>query len=150
MGIEDLDFTKKKVVTLQDHLAESISDCNSIVEECGDVDRTTRNRFTRGINDFPKWVGTFDKGDLMVLAGYPSTGKTEFTYFIAKKNADIGTKVLYISLELPPQMMYLRLARKKAGISKQDRQNKNFSEQQRDIANTRFNKYKNYNNLKVI
>jgi len=43
-----------------------------------------------------------------------SSGKTEFTYFVARKNIEQGVKVCYISLELPEYDMKLRIARKSA------------------------------------
>jgi replicative DNA helicase len=39
-------------------------------------------------------------GDFVVLAGYPSVGKTEFNYFMARENSS-KNKVVYFALELP-------------------------------------------------
>jgi hypothetical protein len=43
-----------------------------------------------------------------------SAGKTEYAYFVARQNAELGNKTLYLSLELPEYDMKLRICRKKA------------------------------------
>ena len=100
--------------------------------------------------DMPDWLGVFDKGDLAVLAGYPSSWKTAFTYFLAKHNAKIGNKTLYISLELRPRDMWLRLARKKYWVTKKQWQYRNITDQQMEGIKREYNKLKNTKDLKVI
>lgn len=105
--------------------------------------------YNRGM-DLPPQRWCFDRNDLVVLAWYPSCWKTEFTYFLAQKNADKGVKVLYITLELTPQYLLERLAMKKAGVNKKERQEKKYTEQQREIMNTNFLHFKNYPNIKLV
>jgi len=83
------------------------------------------------------------------LFGYMSSGKTEFAYFVARHNAKNDSKVLFISLELPEYDMKLRIARKKAGVSKYDFQKKNYSTTQKDIMNTSFNEVDQAKNLMI-
>lgn len=75
-------------------------------------------KYTRGLKKIDQRFGMPSKRELIILFGYMSSGKTEFAYFVARKNAALGNKVLFISLELPEYDMKLRLARKRAGISK--------------------------------
>ena len=107
------------------------------------------NRFDRGIEGMPDWLWCFDKKDLVLLAGYPSTGKTEFTFFLAKENAKNWQKVLYISLELPAQQLIERLARKKTWITKKMRQDNDITEQQMNNMERQFNKVKDLENLVI-
>lgn len=76
-----------------------------------------------------------------------SSGKTEFAYFTARHNARNDSKVLFISLELPEYDMKLRIARKKAGVSKYDFQKKNYSTTQKDIMNDTFKQIDKASNI---
>lgn len=115
-----------------------------------DIEFWNINLFTRGIEWMPDWLGCFDKKDLVTLAGYPSSGKTEFTFFLAKNNANNRQKTLYISLELPSQQLVERLARKKSWITKKQRQDQDITEQQMDRMNLEFNKIKNIKDLEIV
>jgi len=48
--------------------------------------------------------------DLVMIAGYPSSGKTEFAYFMARKNS-LKKKIIYFALELSEESMKNRMAR---------------------------------------
>lgn len=127
-------------------------DNNIIIDEVDErtPDRDTKNPYTRWIDWMPDRLWTFDKSDLMVLAGYPSCGKTEFTYFLARKNADKWMKVLYLSLELTSRDMRVRLARKKVWVSKKQFQEKTFDEKTREKMIWHYNYFKDYKNIKVV
>jgi hypothetical protein len=73
-----------------------------------------QTKFTWGIQDIDKRFGKPDTRELIVLFGYMSAGKTEYAYYVARKNAELGNKTLYLSLELPEYDMKLRICRKKA------------------------------------
>jgi replicative DNA helicase len=53
-----------------------------------------------------------------LLSGEPSSGKTTFAFDIAWKNAEMGHRVLYLSLEMSRKEIQSRLARAYAGITK--------------------------------
>lgn len=89
--------------------------------------------FTWGIHELDKRFWCPDVKELIVLFGFMSSGKTEFSYFTARANADKWNKVLYLSLELPEYDMKLRICRKKAWVSKYEFQKKKYSELQKDI-----------------
>lgn len=76
-----------------------------------------------------------------------SSGKTEFSFFVARKNAEIWNKVLFINLELPEYDMKLRIARKKWWVSKYDFQTRNYTAEQKEIMSTEFKKLERMENL---
>ena len=124
-------------------------DWNYELSKIIDMDFSKDCPYTRWM-DVPgkRWV--FDRNDLVVLAWYPSVGKTEFTFYLATKNADRWVKVLYLTLELTPQYLLERLARKKAWVDKKCWQERSYTEQQREIMNNNFTYLKNYQNIKLV
>ena len=72
----------------------------------------SKSPFTRGIDKANRAFGKPDNHDLITLFGYMSSGKTEFTYYVARKNVEQGIKVCYLSLELDKEAMITRIARK--------------------------------------
>jgi len=132
-------------------LQEELEQLENEITKVNDIDWTDINEYTRWIDWMPHWLGKFWKRDLVVLAGYPSCWKTEFTFFLAKKNADIWNKTLYISLELKPQDLFTRIARKRAWVSKLNFQNKqNISNEQFDIIDKEYKWLQNQKNIKVL
>lgn len=110
---------------------------------------SARSDFTWWLESLNKRFGRPWKRDLITLFGYMSSWKTEFTYFVSRKNAEVGNKVCYISLELPEFDMKLRIARKKAWISKDDAQTGNYSQHQKEIVNKEMEKMNNQKNLYI-
>jgi len=98
-----------------------------------EINYNKQTKFTWGINLLDKRFGCPDIHELIVLFGFMSSWKTEFSYFTARANAAKWNKILYLSLELPEYDMKLRICRKKAGISKYNFQKKNYTEQQKKI-----------------
>ena len=91
-----------------------------------------------------------DYKELIILFWYMSSWKTEFSYFVARKNAEKWNPVCYISLELPEYQMKLRIARKRAGINKYDFQTWNYTEQQKEIMEKAMEDVNNIKNLNII
>lgn len=110
---------------------------------------SARSTFTWWLENLNKRFGRPWKRDLITLFGYMSSWKTEFTYFVSRKNAEVGNKVCYISLELPEFDMKLRIARKRAWISKDDAQTGNYTEYQKWIVNKEMEKMNNQKNLYI-
>jgi len=67
-----------------------------------------------------------DSGRYIILVGETGVGKTAWAFHLAKKNADLGNKVLYLSLEMSNEGLLARYARNKMRISKQDWKDKKF------------------------
>ena len=97
-----------------------------------------------------KRFGLPDYKELIILFWYMSSWKTEFSYFVARKNAEKWNPVCIISLELPEYEMKLRIARKKAGVSKYDFQTWRYNETQKDIMNKAFKEIDDIKNLAII
>ena len=57
---------------------------------------SARSEFTWWLESLNKRFGRPWKRDLITLFGYMSSWKTEFTYFVSRKNAELGNKVCYI------------------------------------------------------
>lgn len=105
---------------------------------------------------FTWWIETMDKKfwkpwvrELIVLFWLASSGKTELSYFTARKNAELWNRVLFLSLELPEYDMKLRIARKRAWINKYDFQTGNYTPQQKDFMEKEWNKLQQQDNLKI-
>lgn len=105
---------------------------------------------------FSFWLSTIDKKfgmpqvwDLMMIAWYPSSWKTEFSYFMARKTS-LTDKVLYFSLEFSENAMKKRLARKVAWISKYEYQKKLYTESQKYIMDETYKKLDSYKDIEFI
>jgi len=84
-----------------------------------DIDYT-KTELTWWLDKLNKRFWLPDYKELIVLFWYMSSWKTEFSYFVARKNAEKWNPVCYISLELDEYSMKLRIARKRASINKYD------------------------------
>lgn len=72
-----------------------------------------------GFADLDNLIGGLRKGELFVLAGRPSTGKTAFALNIALKAAadrKYGGKVLFISIEMPYEQIIMRCISSLSGV----------------------------------
>ncbi len=106
--------------------------------------------FTRGLKKIDKALGKPDYRELIIFFWYYSSWKTEFTYFMARKNIKNWQKVCYMSLELPEYDMKLRIARKMAWIKKYDFQTWNYNETQKQIMETNFREIDNLTDLYIV
>jgi replicative DNA helicase len=61
-----------------------------------------------GLIDLDKHIGGFSAGDLVVVAGRPSMGKTAFALQLARNNLIKGVPVGFVSLETKSERIYLR------------------------------------------
>lgn len=108
--------------------------------------RHTNTTFTLGLPKLDKRFWKPEIRELIILFGYMSAGKTEFSYFLARKNAE-KNKVWFINLELPEYDMKLRIARKRAGITKYNYQTHNYSEEQNQIMLDEWDKINKIENI---
>ena len=69
-------------------------------------DETT---LTTGVYDLDKLIGGFPVGDLSIIAGRPSSGKTTATLALAANLADQGKKVCYFSIEMTSVKLGIKL-----------------------------------------
>ena len=83
-----------------------------------------------------------------LLTGNSSAGKTTYAFDVAWKNAKMGHRVLYLSLEMSRQEIESRLARAYAGITKGEwRDRKTISEDKKAKFKHRVDELKNLKNL---
>lgn len=66
--------------------------------------------FTTGITDIDKKIGGLFPAELSILAGKPGTGKTAAKIQGARKNAELGARVLLVDLEMTAAQTWFRMA----------------------------------------
>jgi len=105
---------------------------------------------------FTLWLEKLDKRywmpetwDLVLLAWYPWSWKTEYAYFMARQNSK-NCNVLYFTLELPEDSMKKRLARNTAWISKYEYQMKTYTNTQKEKMDQKYNGLDLYKNIEYI
>lgn len=81
---------------------------------------------------------------------YSGIGKTEFSFFTARKNAEAWNKVQYISLELPEYDMKQRICLARAGVSKYEFQTGKFTEIQKEIMDDAWIDLQTIENLQIV
>ncbi|MDQ7057313.1 MAG: DnaB-like helicase C-terminal domain-containing protein [Ghiorsea sp.] len=76
---------------------------------------------TTGFVDLDKQTDGLQQGDLIIIAGRPSMGKTAFAMNLAQ-NAEEGAVVAFFSLEMPSQQISMRLlaSESKVNMSKME------------------------------
>jgi len=114
------------------------------------LDLTTITPYTRWLETIDKKFGRFGLNKLIVTLGESQSGKTEFTFFQARKNADRWFKVCYICLEMTKEAMCQRAAIKRAAISKEERDDKTFTDQQKEVLKQKYKKLMEYKNLDLV
>lgn len=105
--------------------------------------------YTRWLDKLNQALNRPDKTDLIVLAWFPWSGKTEFTHFVARANADLGIKVAYLSLEMPKLDLAKRYGIKRAWVRYIDWQEWNYTDEQAQIIKKEEQWFLNYPNIKI-
>jgi replicative DNA helicase len=70
--------------------------------------------------DMHRLLGGWQKGDLIIMAGRPSMGKTSFALFCARHLAKKFTKICFFSLEMNRNSIMDRIMLAETGISAED------------------------------
>ncbi len=78
---------------------------------------TKRNNFTWGTPRLDEKMVPMKNGEYVVLVGETCGGKTAYSHDMAIKNAKLGYKVLFLTLEMTTEQIHERTARSYAGIS---------------------------------
>lgn len=78
-----------------------------------------------GFYDVDRYMGGFESGELTVLAGRPSQGKTALAASFSRKALDSGRKIMFASLEMTARTLIQRMA---YGIARVDGQKYNMGE----------------------
>ena len=77
---------------------------------------TTYTGVPSGFADLDKYTSGFQKGDLVIVAGRPSMGKTAFALNVAINAASTGQAVAVFSLEMSVKQLVLRVVSSVSGI----------------------------------
>jgi len=91
--------------SLKDILPEAVDRIDTLHQSDGDI-----TGISTGFNEFDKLTAGLQPGDLVIIAGRPSMGKTSLAVNIAE-NAAIGSKVptAIFSMEMPAQQLAFRM-----------------------------------------
>lgn len=82
-----------------------------------EVKNDYKDRYTWGTNGLDNNLAIIKRGNFIIIGAKRGQGKTSFTFDMACKNALLGHKVLYISLEMEEEKIRQDFARKYSGIS---------------------------------
>ena len=106
--------------------------------------------FTRWLDVLDKKFGKPSVRELIVMFGYSGIGKTEFSFFVARRNAEAWNKVQYFSLELPEYDMKQRICLARAAVSKYEFQTNKYTQIQKDIMEDTWKELDAITNLQII
>jgi len=110
-----------------------------------------RKPFTWGTTELDKAICPLQSHSFVIFAGKNGAGKTVYAFDMAIKNALLGHKVLFLSLEMTSDAIYTRLSRDYSGITKEQWREKSLiSETQRNAYHRRKKELYDISNLKLI
>jgi len=107
----EFNLKKKEVVVVNKPMS-----VNEIMEEIN----AKTEMFTWGTPRLDRELTAIERHHFCVIAGLASAGKTAFAFDVAIKNAKLGHKVLFLSLEMSEKSILVRGARSFAGITKEE------------------------------
>lgn len=114
------------------------------------IDFETKTPITWGIEKIDEMIGKINYGEMVTFVWKAGSWKTEYCFFMARKNADAWVKTAFISLEMPRKNLILRTAIKRAGVGKRERDNKILEDRQKEIIKSEIERLSNYNNLSLF
>jgi len=79
--------------------------------------KTSKIRYTWGTQELDDSFGIIKPGNFIVAAAKRNSGKTTFAFDMACKNAKLGRKVLFLSLEMDTEDIIENIGRKYSGIT---------------------------------
>jgi len=115
-------------------MKEYIKNLNGQEIELDVIDKYQKVIFSWGCDGADKVFTPIEPHHFLMLIASAGVGKTAYTFDLGIKNAKRGANVLYLSLEMTTDNIFTRMARKAAGITKfqwQDR--KRISDSQRRV-----------------
>ena len=115
---DEAERTSTNIQTLVNLIEKSIDRLNELSQSGSSL-----IGFSSGFKDLNKQTQGLQRGDLIVVAGRPSMGKTSFAMNIAENfllNEDVKGGVLVFSLEMPGESLTTRLLASHAKINQQN------------------------------
>ncbi|MDX2503679.1 MAG: replicative DNA helicase [Gammaproteobacteria bacterium] len=113
-----IEATEKQLFSIADKRHQSssgFSDNNELLKEAiDDIEKRFQSGdeytgMATGFSDFDKLTSGLQDGDLIIVAGRPSMGKTALSINIAENAALSGTNVAIFSLEMPKKQLTRRM-----------------------------------------
>ena len=90
---------------------------SDLVKYQGDYFKEKEVIYDTGISSIDDNIGSFDGGDLIIIAARPSVGKSALALQIARRLAKNGIKTAYFNLEMTEKQMYERAIASASGIN---------------------------------
>ena len=115
---DEAERTSTSIQTIENLIEKSIDRLNELSQSGSSL-----IGFSSGFKDLNKQTQGLQRGDLIVVAGRPSMGKTSFAMNIAENfllNEDVKGGVLVFSLEMPGESLTTRLLASHAKINQQN------------------------------
>ncbi len=115
---DEAERTSTNIQTLENLIEKSIDRLNELSQSGSSL-----IGFSSGFKDLNKQTQGLQRGDLIVVAGRPSMGKTSFAMNIAENfllSEDVKGGVLVFSLEMPGESLTTRLLASHAKINQQN------------------------------
>ncbi|GAJ03331.1 unnamed protein product, partial [marine sediment metagenome] len=80
-----------------------------MLETIEDANRGMDFKFPENFDDINRIIGGLDRGDLVIIGGYPSNGKSSLMTELIVSFSNLGYKVLVATLEMSPKANMRRL-----------------------------------------
>lgn len=119
-----------------------------VSEKAQEIDQKEKI-FTWGTQNLDRLISPIKSHQYNLITGHTSQGKTTFAFHVALKNAEMGHKVLFLSLEQTTKDIKSRLARAFAGITKEEYRTGRISENKKMKYRQRAQELENMPNLRL-
>ena len=106
--------------------------------------------YTWGTNVLDQDLWPMKRGQYILLFGEQNSGKTAYTFDLAKKNAEDGQKVLFISLEMDTEEIYDRACLEYAGYTQTEVRLEKYPESKVKKFNEKKKELKSISNLELF
>jgi KaiC/GvpD/RAD55 family RecA-like ATPase len=124
-----------------------VSQLKSIKQKCVFSLEKREKRYTWGTSKLDRSIVILKKGNLAVIGAKRSMGKTTYTFDMACKNAKLGHRVLYISLEMEENQIIESIARSYANITVEEEYDYSIPEEKMIKMKERIEEIKAIKNL---
>lgn len=152
---EILDWAKEKIPEVQEWTREHEPTVKEIVrKQVEEIKKPTertekKKRYTWGTRTLDTSFAIIKPSSFIVVAAKSNSGKTTYTFDMATKNAELGHKVLYLSLEMDEQTIKEQFARNYSGITIEEELDYTIPEHKQKAFNRRMAEYEANTNLKI-
>jgi len=115
-----------------------IQSSQEIIKDDLIVKKQDNARYTWGTRELDTNFAIIKRGNFIVFAAMSGAGKTTFAFDMAQKNALLGFKVLFISLEMDEKEVKESIARRRAGITIQEEYDNSIPNRKQDLFNNKI------------